>query len=589
MKLPIHHESGQASFKVDALLLSVLLAIICVISWPGMTAPLLLDDNDQLFHVGNFKSWKDCLGPDCYGLFRPLKNFIFYFLADVPLFQWHAFTLAAYLGAVAGLYALFRQLLGAPSWAFAGALLWASSPTQVSTMVWMSAANLSLAMALSCACLIFHDRSQAKPGRNAGLSSLACLSLFLAQISYETAVAVPALCVLVDLLRKRPVLSRTSLLRYGALGLVTIAYLSIRSHLGAVHSVQSGNFGFAPDSQAWQLSLSAPWFLWKHFSMWLMPLGRIEFCSAYVWGVSASAWEIAGAWAWLLLYVGIIILTWKRLRMVSIGLLWFLAASFPPSNFIPIWSGPIEDYYLVFPGVGLVLALLGCARALIDWANTSEVGQNPHRSLIGFSLLAIGGLWRILCIPLFWLQADLWNRPAELYLRMEHTRPFQFQLQAVAANELMKMEKFQNAKELALKSHQTGPWHPGSGMILGYVALKENDYPNAEKFLRETMRKCPPHFPAHDFARLHLADTLHQQGAGPDVVRETLLPLLKNQRGSYHLDAIRSLIDCYLAHDRPNDALRATRNAITLHPKDSQFSQILAKIEEMHPGISITQ
>ena len=93
MKFPANSGSGLPSIAIEALLITVLLAIICVISWPGMTAPLLLDDNDQLSHVANFQSWKDNLGPDCYGLFRPLKNFIFYFLGDISLYKWHAFTL----------------------------------------------------------------------------------------------------------------------------------------------------------------------------------------------------------------------------------------------------------------------------------------------------------------------------------------------------------------------------------------------------------------------------------------------------------------------------------------------------------------
>lgn len=586
MKFPADSQSCFRSIKIDAAFVGILLAILCVISWPGMTAPLLLDDNDQLSHVEKFKSWKDCIGPDSYGLFRPFKNFIFYYLQDVSLFNWHAFTLAVYLGAVAALYALLRRLMDSSIWAFIGTLLWASCPTQVSTVVWMSAVNLSLAMALSCVCIILHDRSQTGASRNAGLSVLACLTLFLSQISYETAVAVPALCVLVDLLRKRSVFSRASISRYVALGLVTITYLMIRSHFGAVNSIQRNNFGFEPGMEAWKLSLSAPWFLWKHFSMWMMPAGRIEFCSAYIWGKSASTFELVAAWGWLAFMVGIIFSTWKRLPMVAIGLLWFLAASFPPSNFIPIWSGPIEDYYVFFPGVGLTLVLLGCARALIEWAKSGIEDKHAHRRLMGYSLILIGGVWRVLCIPLFWLQADLWNRPVELYLFAEMSRPHQFQLQASAARELMLMGKFNEAKILAHKSHETGPWYPSSSMILGYTTLKEGDFNSAETYFREALSKSYPDTAISDFSRLHLADALQKQGTESNVVRDTLLPLLKNQHGDYHLDAIRMLIDCYMARKQPDNALNAARNAIKLHPNDSQFRQILAEIEEMHPEIS---
>jgi tetratricopeptide (TPR) repeat protein len=297
-------------------------------------------------------------------------------------------------------------------------------------------------------------------------------------------------------------------------------------------------------------------------------------------------WELAAAWAWLVSLIGVVFLTWKRFPMVAIGLLWFLVASFPPSNFIPIWSGPIEDYYLFFPGVGLALVFLGCGKALLEWIKSSAT---DHKRLIGCCLLAVGGIWRILCIPMFWLQADLWNRPAELFVRMEISRPYQFQLQASTARELLVLGELQKAKELAQKSHETAPWYPNSGMILGYVALKEGDYATAEKHLRAALLKNNAQTPLHDFARLHLAETLQKQGAGSPLVRDTLLPLLNNQSGIYHLNAIRMLIECYLANNQPNDALRALKNAMILHPKDSQFSEILAKIEKTHPGISSTQ
>ena len=588
MKFSARPKKSLSPIKIELLLIALLLGIICVISWPGMTAPRILDDLDQLPHVEKFTSWKDCFSPDAYGLFRPLKNFIFYILRDSSLFTWHACTLAIYLCAVLALYGLFRRLTNSPVWAFIGALLWASCPTQVSTVVWMSAINLSLAMAFTCVCIIFHDLSQEKLGRNIGWSVLACISLFFAQVSYETAVAAPALCVLVDLLRKRPLFSRAAMLRYSALACVTIGYLVLRAHFGSVHSIQAKNLGFPPDTQAWQLTLSAPWFLWKHFSMWLMPAGRIEFCSAYIWGVSASTFELVAAWVWLLAVVGVIFLSWKRLPMVAIGLLWFLAASFPPSNFIPIWSGPIEDYYLVFPGVGLVLVLVGCARALIGWAKQGINDPTSHRLLIGFGLIIIGIAWRSFCIPLFWMQANLWNKPAELYLIAETSRPHQFQLQASAARELMLMGKLEEAKVLAYKSHQSGPWDPMSTMILGYIAYQQGDFTNAEKQLRIAIDKSSPNTPIHNFSILHLAATFQKQNQECSKLRDTLLPLLQNQEGTYHLEAIRMLIDCYLKHDQPKDALRATRNAIKLHPKDPQFSKILANIEALHPGILTT-
>ena len=569
------------------LALAILVAIACLISFPGLEASQVSDDISQLSYVREFKSWKDCFGVDFFGLFRPLKNLIFYFSRDLPLFEWHALVLAAYVGSILAIYVLFRRLLGSLGWAFAGTLLWASSPTQVSTVVWMSAVNISLAMIFSCGCILLHDLSQSKPGRNGVLSLLGCLLLFLAQISYETAICVPGLCVLVDLLRKRPLFTKATIIRYGWLGLTVILYLAVRAYFGAAQSTKAANLAFPPDLQGWQLSLSAPWFLWRHFSMWLMPAGRLEWGGSYIWLVSASPLELAAAWAWLLLLFGVIFLTWKRLPMVAVGLLWFLAASFPPSNFIPIWSGPIEDYYLFFPSVGLVIALLGIAKALMSRLPRDQTAAKFQLRGVSGAVLALGGAWRLICIPLFWLQADLWSRPTELYLRSEATRPYQFQLQSFVARSLMDAGKLDQAKAFATKSYQTAPWAANSSMILGYVALHEENFKDAEKHLREALEKSSAGTPVNDFSRLYLAGALEGQGARSDVVRDMLIPLLNDTRSPYHMDAIHMQIECYLTQNQPENALRAARKAIQLHPNEQKLLDLLAKVQDKHPSSGV--
>lgn len=567
----------------ETLAVAVLLALVCVIAWPGFKAPLMLDDLDQTNYVGGFTSWQDCFGRDCYGLFRPVKNLIYYGLGDLALFKWHALNLSVYLGAVVAVYLFVRRLLGSPLWALAAVTLWATSPTQVSTAVWMSAVNLSLAIALTCACLCFHDLSRAKSGRALGLTALALLSLFLAECSYETAVAVPGLCVLVDALRKRSLFSRAAILHYLGLAAVTLFYLAIRAHAGAVLS-KHGMLGIAPDITSWQLSLSAPWFLWRHFSMWLMPLGRIEFCGTYVWGISAAPWELAAAWVWLFLLMGLIFLTWKRAPWVAFGLLWFLVSSFPSSNFIPIWAGPIADYYLVFPGIGLAIALLGVVKALLDWIQQERLNPESQRQLIGGALLCFIAFWRMLCIPLFWLQASLWCRPLELHLRCELTRPGQFQNQTSVAMELLHDGNLAQAKEWALKSYETAPWFGPNSVILGSVALENADYTEAEKRFREALDKIPDNTPTHDYCRFQLAKTFMAQESKRQLIRETLLPLLNNTHSNSHLAAIDLQIDCYLAQNLPVDATRAATKALQLHPENPQLAARLKDIQQKFPS-----
>lgn len=584
MNLTPNTAENRTPTWLEALAVALLLALICVLAWPGMNAPLLLDDLDQMAHVKGFRSWQDCLGGDCYRLLRPIKNLIFFGGADLGLFKWHALNLAIHLSAIPLVYLFLRRLFGAPVWAFAAVTLWATCPTQASTALWMSCANISLAIGFTCACVYFHDHSRDQPGRNVGPTVLAGLCLFLAQISYETAVAVPALCVLVDALRRRPLFSRAAIVRYAMLALLTLLYLVIRSHAGAVFSGSRTNPLFAPGSENWQLSLSAPWFLWRHFSMWLMPAGRLEFCGTYVWGLSAAPWELAAAWAWLLGIGGLSLYTWRRQPWVSFGLLWFLISSFPASNFVPIRSGPIADYYLVIPGVGLAIALTGCAKALVDWIHRERLNPDSQRKLIGGALLGFVVLWRVLCIPLFWLQAGLWCRPLELYLRCGLTRPAQYRLQALAARELLLTGQLPQAKAYALESYETGPGHGMNSMVLGSIALETADYDEAEKRFREALANAPEQSPVHDYSQLHLAKTFMAQKSKRHLVRETLLPLLNRPRSTSHLAAINLQIDCYLAQDKPNEARRAAAKAAQIHPDNPQLNQRLKALEKDFPS-----
>jgi hypothetical protein len=566
--------------------LTLLLALVFLLAWPGMKSPLMLDDLDQLGHVNRFLSWRDCFGQDVYGLFRPVKNLIFYGLTDIPLPQWHAINLAIYLAVIPVVYLFLRRLLESPGWAFAAVALWATCPTQVSTVIWMSCVNITLAVAFTCTCLYFHDLSQTKPGRHAGLAALTGLCLFLAQTSYEIAVIVPALCVLVDALRNRPLFSRASIARYAILAAITLIYLIIRTSIGALYSVHT-NSSFVPHSPGWQISVSAPWFLWRHFSMWLMPAGRIEFFGTYIWGVSASPWELTAAWAWLLGIIGLIFYTWRRQPWVTFGLLWFLIASFPSSNFIPIWAGPIADYYLVFPGIGLAIALLGCTKALVDWIIRERTNPQSQRKLIGGSLICFIVLWRVLCIPLFWLQAALWNRPLELYLRSDLTRPAQFHAQTLAARELLLTGHLQEAKELALRSYATAPWHGMSSMVLGRIAFDTADYSEAEKRFGEALVNAPEKSRVHDYSRFHLAKTYLCQESKQHLVKETLLPLLNNPRSESHLPAIYLQINSYLTQNKPSDAHRAATKAVQLHPDDPELTALLNNIEKQFPATTV--
>jgi hypothetical protein len=568
----------------EAALLGTLLLLVAFLAWPGMTAELLLDDKETLAHVRNFTSWKDALKPDCFGVFRPAKGFLFYYLHlnGLPsLGVLHGLVLAMYLGATASIHFLFRHLAGSWRWGLVATCLWATCATQVSTAVWMSCINISLAILLASPAILLHQRSwNGNTGRNLGLSAL---FLFLSLASYETALCIAPACVLVDLLHGRNILSKPAIGRYLALGGTTLIYLALRASFGASHDAHAANVGFDPDMPAWQLVASAPWLLWRHFSMWLMPFGRIEFISTYVWGLSAPLWEIIAAWGFLVALIATVFAARRRIPLLSFGIALFLVASFPTSNFIPIWVGPVEDYYVVFPSLGLAVALVAIARALLDWSRQAAPTA-AARPAAAISLLAIMLAWRVAVMALFWHQAKLWNDPLKLYVSNMESRPGQFNNKTLIARELLFAGEYKVSKELALESIREAHWQPATYSVLGEIAIKEGDDKLALHYFDECLARVHQGG-FHHFANLRKAAILMKTTERRAEAREALLKILTDPTSDYHYDATRALAALYFKDGDSQKAIRTLEKSLALHPAKSAElkAAILALVPEQAP------
>src|ERR1035437_8707884 len=192
-----------------------LMLLVVLVALPGLHAPLFMDDIDAIEWVGGFKGWRDVWHFDCYGYFRPVKNAIFYALqprmGDSTL-GLHVFGLCCYFWGMAGVHLLVRSLSGNRGFGLACAAMWALAPTQISTVLWLSGANISLSVGFLCAALYCYDKARGLPG-GAGRLSVPLLLLAVvfgsaALISYETSVALAPLAVALDWYRGRAVASR---------------------------------------------------------------------------------------------------------------------------------------------------------------------------------------------------------------------------------------------------------------------------------------------------------------------------------------------------------------------------------------------
>jgi tetratricopeptide (TPR) repeat protein len=573
--------------RVVYLALFALMCAVVALAWPGLRSPSFLDDQDHVAHVANLSGWKDTLGIDAFGMFRPFKNIVFYAFhrfGTPPPLLWHCIPLGFNFAAIAAVFALSRRLTFSSVAGLATAALWALSATQTTTVIWMSCFHISLSTCLLCLAVLQYDRSwdSARPW---AVRLPACLVLsFLAMLSYETSVCFAPLCVATDVMRKRRIFSKPALIRYAALAALTLGYIALRFQAGSVSNATANNLGLDPEMPLWQLSVSAPWLLWRHFSMWFFPFGRLEFMSTYLWCKSASMLDLAAAWGFLLLLIAGWLFTLRRLPLFSFGIAWFFLASFPSSNFIPLQSGPIEDYYMVVPGVGLALAVVALVREARKWIATPQEESLGARKLAATCLVGSILLLKLAGIPFFWHQASLWNDPLRLFLSAAYDRPAQFQQKNLAARELVYRGDYVPAKQLIEDSLADGPWFTNNYLLLGEIAMRSGDYKAAAGYFdrSQSLADSSPRF--RDFIHLRRAEILLASGNLVEA-RDLLLPLLRRTASDEHFSATLMLTDIYFRQGDREKAQKTLEKSAAIHPeKHGEIEQMMLQLASRTPA-----
>ncbi|NRB73457.1 MAG: hypothetical protein HRU46_03790 [Verrucomicrobiales bacterium] len=586
-------ESG--SRMKEFLALGILLISIVAITWPGLSSPRVLDDTLQYDHVALFDGWMDCFTePDCFGLMRPPKNLIYYAFyrsGSDSLALWHGLNLGAHLLAVVALFALFRRLLGDWRWALASTSVWAITPTMACASIWMSCININLGIALLVPFLLIHLRAGENGSSRIKLTILANAVLFISLFFYESLIIAVGLAFLCDrLLAKGSLLkgafTKSNIPVYASYCVVTVGYFAIRAFAGATQSSAGNNLGFPPDTEAWQVFVSAPWFLVQHFMMWLMPYNRIEFVSAYIWGESTSMNSLVMSWVIMIAAIATCLATWKKNPLFAFGILWFGVASFPPSNFIPIFSGPIEDYYVTIPSIGLALSVCGLARAIWSIRDSKE-WQNPK--LIVTVLIVSLVAWRATLIPLYHQRANLWNDAFALYFSVIETRPHQYQAKILAATELVNRGLPGEALVLSKEAIDEASWNPGGHLVTGFAHSRLEQFDEADESLSEAIKSNKLTVYQLRASQYELARIAIIQERFDDA-RTSLLELLET--GYDHeqrIPAILLMSELYQKQAKPDKAVATIEKGLGLYPDQPDLVARLGMLseEETIPGVNL--
>lgn len=560
-------------------LLLILLAVVCC-AWPGMHAPLFTDDIHQLRESQNYLNWTGIFDTNGFGFYRPVKNALFMLAAPLQnnLWAWHWVGLGAYLAATAGVYRIACICLGARGPALLAAGMWALSPTCVSTAIWLSCANISIGLVFAAALFHFHERWANHPTLPAIAACLFCFAMALH--CYESMIAIPALLFLRDLQQRRLALTPQTFIRYGLYTLIALAFLIIRYELSA-KNVGTHDFhqGFAPDTQAIHLSLSAPWFLWRHFLMWISPFGHLELLGSYGWMRSASAAALAFGWIFLIAVLTVSGLTWKRYPGLAYGLAFFVVASVPAGNFLPCFNGPIADAYVTIPSIGLAIACATACGCLLQQFRRRQREAKPGGLAI-ITLACLILLYRLpVCGAYFRYWAGVWNNPLELMLYASETRPFQFQPKGYVSVLLLSQGYIDQAETIAKEVIQEAPWSTLAMTTLARTANYHEDYATAEATYRRILDTPTLDALLKGPVVIELAATIAKTPPRREEAAQLLREFIRSGNPHPNPNAIAQLAQIYYDQGSPAKARATLARGLALFPNHAVLEATLKSIE----------
>ena len=325
--------------------LAILIAYIGIQSFAILGPYFPLDDLLELWLVNTYDSGWQVFGPDCFHLFRPVKNLIFAFFSVVPSdMTWLCRVISIAIGCISifPILALFRRIFRDERLALFATAVWALSPTLVSSVAWLSCVNIQVMCALAATTIVLHDKAFDNERFHGVFVCSAALMMFFACVSYELAVALCPLIVVFDFyLRDHRLYKKRTILVYLGYALITLLYLLLRWGAGAASSLD-GNFIGATRQD---MSLASPFFIWQHLFTWFYPFGMMAPLGSYSPG-DVPAIALVSCWIFVLLLIVASLVLRRRLTLPSFGIAFFLVAFLPVSNLLGLGNGPYGDYYM---------------------------------------------------------------------------------------------------------------------------------------------------------------------------------------------------------------------------------------------------
>lgn len=511
-----------------------LLLIICIattLALQAIRAPFFLDDTTELEHVSSFLSVKEVFSPDTFGFKRPIKNLIFwivYHTDDHAVIIGHTISLALYIAAIFTVFFWFRLWTKNRIYPVIGAGIWALSPTLVSSIIWLSCANILVGTISSLAGLICWEYARRKQNSGKDRQSyllwiLSIMSFTLAFNAYEAVIIFPVLTVIQDLIIKQRKWSIKLLVPYLAIGIITIILLFMRGK--PVIPYNSGIMGITHDLQ---LSFSSAFLILSHIKQWLWPFGRQEILGTFIWNKSASLWMLSSAWFALIILVAASFILLRRFPIIIAGFLWSIIALIPMCNVIPLHSGPFADYYLTLASIGLSLGITFAIKKLLESLQRQNITRTRKQimQLVVITIIAT----RLIAVTSAFNWTKAWNNPALLLHRSIQSRQYAYHAQATLARIMLLNNELEYAEELAKQSLTETQDFVLPRNVLGDIARKQNRFQESQMWYEQVLEIDPNNMYTH----LSLANLYNDHLNDKELAEQHFMIVINNKQNNQY-------------------------------------------------------
>ena len=521
----------------------------------------MFDDEEQIIYVSSFESAHDSFNVDCFGLFRPTKNLLFYtWTTHWPdNYQlWRQSAVAIFLGLVPVAYLFFGLFFDRKPWLqLLCTALWASAPAVTAVVCWLSATNILVGMYGFFLYFIFYEKAQLRQQAGHIISAygwllLAMLMLASSCFSYEAAMTAPILLMLKDSVRNFDRLKdkRTWVFFFLSIFTLSLYFLLRRFHGGVT------NFYIVPtiptDSDLW-VSLSSGWIYMIHAIRWIFPFGMqgvlimfnpenhkvLVFCSIAV-----------------VLGLGILLLIMRnRNPTLFLSLGWYSIAFFPMANVVPLRNGPICDYYLLIPGLGLAI--------FVVWATELAAKTKIQKWAYGITTI-----WVLLFCVTTLLWVPQWTKRKALAEQTLSWQPDNFVIHGIIAKEAVEAGLEVEAMQFLESGMELAPWYSPLYYSKVMLLMNQEKFGEAEKLLKELV-EIQSH-QAQPFVFLAFLYDLHL--GEWEKAEETLkLALEKPWNNRYSKTAAINLASIYIKTGRAQFASQIYASLLERYPTDAEL------------------